>query len=131
MLMEIVNLTKHPITIYDDSMNLLKVIPMWPRLHLPTNNPVVVDTIDGVPVVEIQYLQWGYIDAVAPVKEWTIYVTSTIVCQSCPDRWDFYIPVNVVKKWLEIVGCRAISVNPYFISYSKANDRNTTDSSSD
>ena len=65
--------------------------------------------------VPLSRTSFGGAEQLPPKKEDTIYIVSSMVCQACPDRPDFYIPNETVRDDEgRIIGCRSLSRNPFY-----------------
>ena len=57
---------------------------------------------------------FGKVENLPEKNEDTIYIVSSLVCQACPDRNDFFIPNESVRdEQGRIIGCSSLSRNPF------------------
>lgn len=110
--MNIVNLTPH-------ALNLMPVGPDGPVVTIPPSgqvarcavNRVQVDTVtvDGISV-PVNQTRFGKVSDLPDPQPDTIYVVSAIAAQAVPDRWDVFIPDDVVRDDQgRIIGARALA----------------------
>lgn len=118
--MNIVNLTPH-------ALNLMPAGPTGPVVTIPPSGLVArcavdrvqVDTItiggfftlsgDGVSV-PVNQTRFGAVSDLPDPQPDTIYVVSALVAQAVPDRWDIFIPDDVVRDDQgRIIGARALA----------------------
>ena len=115
--MNIVNLTPH-------ALNLMPAGPTGPVVTIPPSGLVArcavdrvqVDTVtvDGI-TVPVNQTRFGAVSDLPDPRPGivfpdTIYVVSAIVAQAVPDRWDVFVPDDVVRDDQgRIIGARALA----------------------
>ena len=110
--MNIVNLTPH-------ALNLMPAGPTGPAVTIPPSGQVArcavdrvqVDTVtvDGISI-PVNQTRFGAVSDLPDPRPDTIYVVSAIVAQAVPDRWDVFIPDDVVRDDQgRIIGARALA----------------------
>ncbi|OYT66079.1 hypothetical protein B6U74_01795 [Candidatus Bathyarchaeota archaeon ex4484_205] len=106
----IVNLTQHPITIYDESgENVVEEIPPSGTVARVRAEQPVIGYINDVPVVKTE---WGEVEGLPEPEECTVYVVSTLVLQALAGKRDDVVspdtgPASAVRdETNRIIGVR-------------------------
>ncbi len=73
---KLVNLTPHPITVYDESGNILMNVPPSGQVVRVSTTSRIIDNVDNIPIREVQY---GDIQGLPEPQEGVVYIVSTIV----------------------------------------------------
>lgn len=103
--MTIVNLTPHEVNIISDGAIRRTFTPSGIIARVSVGD-TVVDTIDGVDILEERYSD--VTDLPDPADD-TIYIVSLLVCQACPERSDLVHPSRPVRDNAgRIVGCEGL-----------------------
>ncbi len=76
MTKKLINLTPHPITIYNQDNNIVMNIPPSGQVARVATIPKIVDSVNGVPIRQIEY---GDIVGLPEPQPDTIYIVSTVV----------------------------------------------------
>ncbi len=122
---KIKNLTPHEVTLVGEDGKVIATFPSEGVLRLPqTTLRVGTLKVDGdgieIPVTKTTF---GGIDQLPPKEEGTIYIVSALTCQAAPDRDDFFIPDQTVRdEHGRIIGCRALSRNPWYRGSNEGGD---------
>ena len=104
--MNIINLTKHVVSIVTNNNNVIDFQPSGIEARC-VENTIHVGDIDGIPVFETGY---GDVIDLPEQKEDTIYIVSTLVRLASPDRHDLYSPAKPVRNEAgQIVGCMGLN----------------------
>ncbi len=102
----LINLTPHPITVLDESQNVLLTVPSAGELRLPEQAvPAGEIEVDGVKIpVVLKSLSPAA--SLPPVVEGTFYIVSLAAAQAAR-RPDFLVPDQLVRDERgAVIGCR-------------------------
>lgn len=116
-ILKIKNLTPHGVRIINKDGKVAITFPSEGSLRLSSTRvrESTLTLSDGVEI-PITKTSFGGIDSLPPKEEGTIYIVSSLVCQACPDRPDFYIPDDTIRDENGvIIGCRSLSRNPWYV----------------
>lgn len=105
--MVIRNLTPHDITIYDEIMRVVKVIPSSGVVRL-SSKIVGVANADGIRITKTCY---GEPEGLPKFKNGTYYIVSQLVKAALPKRKDLLVPAEVVRDENgNVLGCRSLGI---------------------
>ena len=91
--MTIINVTPHDLAIVDGA-GVVRSFPRSGIVARVATKDVVVDDIDGIPVVATEF--GDPVDVPAPAPD-TFYVVSRMVASACPGRSDLLVPGPLVR----------------------------------
>jgi len=114
---KIVNLTPHEVNLVLGDGKVV-TFPSLGVIRLPKRTEVVgkiATSIDGREVeIPLSKTSFGKAEGLPEREEGTIFIVSSLICQACPDRDDFFIVDQTTRdKDGRIVGCRSLSQNPF------------------
>lgn len=99
--MTIINLTPHEVNVVSNGTT--RTFNPSGTVARVSVTDTVVDTIDGVDILEERYSD--VVDLPDPADD-TIYIVSLLVCQACPERIDLVHPSRPIRDDAgRIVGC--------------------------
>ena len=104
--MPIINLTGHPVNIFEWSALVKSIKSDW-IIRLPFNS-TITKRIAGIPIFCVSYGK-----AELPKESDTIIIVSKLVCEAHKTRKDLYIIVNARKDKWNIVWCDWLARNPF------------------
>lgn len=100
--MEIVNLTKHVVTVVNNNNDVIDFQPSGVEARCK-EIAMHVDEYNGIPVYETEY---GEVEDLPEPTENTIYIVSTLVRLARPNRTDLVSPAKPVRNEAgQIIGC--------------------------
>ena len=105
---EVINLTPHPINIYDNQGNFIRsfISKGVARLEVGVKE---VCNLNGLRLVKSDY---SHVTGLPEEKPGVYYIVSCLVKVALPDRHDLLKPVNHIKdKQGNVIGCKALSIN--------------------
>jgi hypothetical protein len=107
----IINLTPHPLQLYQENGEVLTISPTAPAARVSSVTEEVFK-IGGFPITRTTF---GDVENLPDPEEGTIFVVSMLVQQAAPNRTDLYRPdtgpQNVVRDGEgKIIGVRALAI---------------------
>lgn len=106
--MILVNLTPHPINVYDSENNLIKVFESEGVVRVSEKIIPLYKEVDGCPLVVKSY---GSVMGLPEPRPGVYFIVSTIVTQSEAHRKDLVVPSEPVRDDKGVmIGCRSFSV---------------------
>ena len=106
--MRVINLTPHDVDICDEKGNVIKTYKASGIVARISHSWDEIDYVDGVPIVT--RVNEKVVDLPSEQKD-TMYIVSNIILNECKDRLDLLAPVQQVKIYGRVVGCRSFVSN--------------------
>jgi len=101
-------MTPHPITILDESNNIIRSIPSDGLIRLKTSTVSAGFTVDDVNITKTQF---GEPQGLPNYELGKFYVVSQLVKNAFPEREDLLVPAEVVRDENgQIIGCRSLGI---------------------
>jgi len=108
--MKFINLTPHPIQIWDSDKNVIVYQATKPSARCTEEFEeigIIEDENDNW--IRIGELSYNQVYNLPEPQENTFYIVSVLVAQSCPDRTDLLVPYDLVRNENgSITGCRSL-----------------------
>jgi len=102
------NMTPHPITILDESNNVIRSIPSDGLIRLKANVVFAGFTVDGVNITKTEF---GEPEGLPDYEFGKFYVVSQLVKNAFPERSDLLVPAEVVRDENgSVIGCRSLGI---------------------
>lgn len=102
---KIINLTPHQIIIFNERMQVIKIIESEGAARVSEQRKMSSE-IDGIPLI---YKTFGEVEGLPEAKEDVYYIVSNLVRTALPDRKDLLVPCNNIKDAKgNIIGCKAL-----------------------
>lgn len=108
--MKFINLTPHPIQIWDSEKNVIVYPVANPaaRCKEECNLTNLIEDESGN-FIRVGDLSYSYVYHLPEPQEDTFYIVSVLVAQACPDRDDLLVPYDLVRNENgSIMGCRSL-----------------------
>lgn len=115
----LINLTPHDVVILNNNGDKIVIPKSEETLRVSSETKIkdyikVIDK-DSLVSIPISETKFSGISSIPERKENTFYIVSLLTCQACPDRDDFFIPNESVRDENGvIIGCKSLSINPFF-----------------
>jgi hypothetical protein len=109
--MQIINLTPHCFTLFNESGEIVRVIPPTaPAARVASESRIATDC-DGIPVMQTVY---NVVEGLPDYQQGTAYIVSHLVQQCRPDRSDLYRPdtgpASAVRNAAgQVIGVKALA----------------------
>ena len=100
-LMKIVNLTDHDVNVYDNETLIKTYRPSGLNARVSYSWDQI-DCVDGIPI-EVES-NTKVVELPEPIED-VMFIVSTYVFNSCPDRTDLLVPAHQIKINGRVVGC--------------------------
>jgi len=88
-MVNLVNLTPHPIVVMNDSGEVVLRVPPSGKVARVAVKRVRVGDVNGIPLYRVKY---GKVENLPPPRDGTLYIVSLLVLQACRDRKDLIAP---------------------------------------
>lgn len=104
--MNIINMTPHPVTICDNTGNIVRTFPSSGKTIRLSSKTVYTGEIDGIPITKTVF---GEPEGLPPYKKGTFYIVSQLVKNGLTERDDLLVPAEVVRDSCgAIIGCKSL-----------------------
>lgn len=107
---KIKNMTPHGVNIINEGGKVLMTFPSEGQIRLSTHTERCGE-IGGIPLSKTTFGECELPEE----RDGVYYIVSNLVCQANPDRADLLIVNETVRDGDgRIIGCRSLSLNPYY-----------------